>query len=120
MFRPGDTPLEGGFTLLEVMISLAILAGVVVTVIGAVNQHLTLAARDREETVAVLLARGKLADPDFAGQEANSGSFAPTWPDYTWRRELLPTDVPGLRRLILTVQWQQARRTLALVQYVAK
>ena len=90
---------DRGFILLEVMIALAIMAGVVVTVIGAVNHHLGLAARDREETTAVLLARGKLAEPGFAGQETSDGSFAPVWPDYKWRREILPTELPGLSRL---------------------
>lgn len=111
---------NGGFTLLEVMIALAILAGVVVTVIGAVNHHLGLAARDKEETTAVLLARGKLAEQGFAGQETKEGTFAPAWPDYRWRREILPTELPGLSRLVLTVSWQEARRSLALVQYVPK
>ena len=110
----------GGFTLLEVMIALAILAGVVVTIIGAVNHHLGLAARDREETTAVLLARGKLAEPGFATQEAKEGNFAPAWPDYTWRRDLLPTEASGLQRLVLTVSWQDKRRSLAMVQYVAQ
>jgi len=116
---PHNLP-ERGFTLLEVMIALAILAGVVVTVIGTVNHHLGLAARDKEETVAVLLARGKLAESGFAAQEMSAGSFAPNWPEYTWRRDTLPTEIPGLSRLVLTVSWQDARRKLALVQYVAK
>lgn len=109
---------ERGFTLLEVMIALAILAGVVLTVIGAVNRHLEVAARDREETTALLLARGKLADPGFGRQETTMGTFAPTWPDYRWRRDVYPTELPGLSRLVLTVSWQDARRSLALVQYV--
>lgn len=111
---------DRGFTLLEVMIALAIMAGVVVTVIGAVNHHLGLVVRDREETTAVLLARGKLAEPGFATQETNDGSFAPVWPEYKWRREILPTELPGLSRLVLTVSWQEARRSLTLVQYVPK
>ncbi len=111
---------DSGFTLLEVMIALAIMAGVVVTIIGAVNHHLGLAARDRAETVAVLLARGKLAEPGFATQETNAGTFAPAWPDYTWRRDLLPTEALGLQRLVLTVSWQEKRQSMALVQYVAQ
>jgi general secretion pathway protein I len=111
---------DSGFTLLEVMIALAIMAGVVVTIIGAVNHHLGLAARDREETVAVLLARGKLAEPGFATQETTAGTFAPAWPEYSWRRELLPTETIGLKRLVLTISWQEKRQTMALVQYVAQ
>lgn len=107
-----------GFTLLEVLISLAILAGAALTVIGTVNHHLALAAGEHAETVAVILARSKLEDPAFAASPDNEGSFAPDWPDYRWRKELLPTGLPAVKKLVLTVSWQGARRTLPLEQYI--
>ena len=105
-----------GFTLLEVMIALAILAGVVLTVISSVNHHLTVVARDQEETVAVLLGRSKLDQP---GGAAGEGTFAPAWPGYSWRTEVMPTDFPGISRQVLTVAWQGGGKKLALVKYVA-
>ena len=45
-----------GFTLLEIMIALAIMAGVILTVITSFNYHLSVVSRDKEETIAVLLA----------------------------------------------------------------
>lgn len=109
-----------GFTLLEVMIALAIMAGVVLTVITSFNYHLSVVSRDREETVAALLARSKIDDPALRGQPTKNGTFAPAWPDYKWDREVAPTELPGLDKLTLTVTWDDARRKLSLVQYVRK
>lgn len=109
-----------GFTLLEVMIALAIMAGVILTVIGSVNYHLSVASRDREETVAVLLARAKLDDPAFRAVTEKKGAFGPDWPGITWEREITPTEIPILEKLTLTIAWDQERRKLSLVQYQAK
>jgi general secretion pathway protein I len=109
-----------GFTLLEVLIALAIMAGVVMTLIASFNYHLGIVNRDREESVAVLLARAKLDDPDFKKVTDNKGSFAPQWPNYSWKTEQAPTDYPGIQRLVLTVFWDGERRSLSLVQYQAK
>ena len=110
-----------GFTLLEVMIALAIIAGVGMTVIGAVNHHLAIVARDREEGVAVLLARQKLgelaAEPTFP--ERLAGTFAPAWPGYAWELTAVPTAVAGFRKVTLAVSWNRTQRSVALVQYVA-
>ena len=109
-----------GFTLLEVMIALAIMAGVILTVISSFNYHLAVVNRDREETVAVLLARAKLDDPGFNAAGGEKGSFAPDWPDIKWETDVQPTDYPGVNRLTFTVSWDAERRKLALVKYLAK
>jgi general secretion pathway protein I len=109
-----------GFTLLEVMIALAIMAGVILTVINSFNYHLSAVNRDREETVAVLLARAKLDDPGFKAGEKEKGTFAPDWPGIAWETVITPTDFPGVNRLTLTVSWDGERRKVALVQYLAK
>jgi general secretion pathway protein I len=113
-----------GFTLLEVMIALAIMAGVIMTVISSFNYHLSVVNRDREETIAILLARAKLDDPGFNKSQSAKGTFAPDWPDIAWETVVTPAEIPGagglLNQLTLTVSWDAERRKLALVQYVAK
>jgi general secretion pathway protein I len=109
-----------GFTLLEVVIALAIMAGVVLTVISSFNYHLSIVSRDRAETAAAILARSKLEEPGFLGQEKGQGNFAPDRPDVTWTMATEPTELPGLRRLTLTVSWEEGKRTLSLEQYVPK
>lgn len=113
---------QDGFTLLEVMIALAIIAGVVFTVISAVNYHLSIVARDREEGVAVLVARQKLTELEEEKElpEKNSGTFAPSRPDYAWEMTTTPTLLPGVRKMVLTVTWDAKNRSTTLVRYVAR
>jgi general secretion pathway protein I len=109
-----------GFTLLEIMIALAILAGVILTVLSSVNYHLSVVSRDREETIAVLLARMKLDDPLFKIREAGKGNFAPDWPGFSWQTEIKPTELPKVSRSIFTVSWNSEQRKISFVQYVAQ
>ena len=109
-----------GFTLLEVMIALAIMAGVMLTVIGSFNYHLSMVERDRQETMAVLLGRAKMDDPAFRPGDGGKGTFAPDRPEIAWAVDIKPTEYPGVNRVILTVSWDSERRKVDLVQYVAK
>lgn len=109
-----------GFTLLEVMIALAITAGVLLTVISSLNYHLSIIGRDVEETTAALVGRAKLDDPDFSKQTDNKGSFAPDHPALNWEREISKTELPGLNRIVLTVSWNDDKKRLSLVQYAAQ
>lgn len=109
-----------GFTLLEVLVALAILAGALTTVVVVFNHHLSLVVKDREETTAMLLVRAKLEEPGFLTTTATEGSFAPEQPDMVWKRQTTPTDYPGLQRFVLTVYWQNGQRTLSLVTYGKK
>jgi general secretion pathway protein I len=109
-----------GFTLLEIMIALAIMAGTLLTLLSAFNHHLALVARDREETVALLLARGKLEELEMVPAVSLSpqeGTFAPERPAFTWKLVLSPTAITGLRQLTLTVFWDDKRKSLSLDHY---
>ena len=106
-----------GFTLLEVMIALAITAGVLLTVVSSLNYHLSRISADKEETTAVLLGRAKLEDPAFAATTDNKGSFAPEHPEFAWVRETTQTEIQGLNRISLTVLWDDGGKRLSLVQY---
>jgi general secretion pathway protein I len=109
-----------GFSLLEIMIALAILAGVILTVLSSVNYHLSVVSHDREETIAVLLARTKLDDPSFKVSEAGKGNFAPDWPDYSWETVIKPTNFQKVNRAIFTISWDAEQRKISFVQYVAQ
>jgi general secretion pathway protein I len=107
-----------GFTLLEVMIALAIAAGVLLTVIASLNYHLSIVGQDAEETSAVLLGRAKLDDPDFSAVTENKGSFTPDHPELKWERQITPVpELPTLNRISLTVSWNDDRKRLTLVKY---
>jgi len=109
-----------GFTLLEVMVALAILAGVILTVITSYNYHLGVVVRDRQETEAMLLARAKLDDPDFLKQEQTAGTFAPRHPGITWKVAKAAAGIPGVDRLTFTVAWDGERHKLTLTKYLER
>ena len=111
-----------GFTLLEVMVALAIMAGVVLTVLGSLNYHLASVSAERDTTALTLMARTRLVELEQqAGlPQKSEGSLAPLHPDVTWRAELFPTKYPALQKLVVTVQRSGDKREVALVRYVLK
>lgn len=114
-----------GFTLLEVMVALAIMAAVVLTVISAFNYHLSVAGRSREESVAILLARGKLEQLEGINNKGTmktieEGTFAPEHPEISWKAELAPTDITLFRKFTVTVTWGNDKRSLSLAHYIAR
>jgi general secretion pathway protein I len=111
-----------GFTLLEVMVALAIMAGVVITVLGSVNYHLGILTAERDSTALMLLARIRLSELEQqAGLlQKSEGTFTPLHPDVTWRAELFPTQYPSLQKLVVRVQRKGDKREVALVRYVPK
>lgn len=108
-----------GFTLLEVMISLAIMAGVILTVLGSVNYHIGIIANERDSTAMTLLARNRLAELEQAPAKGE-GTFAPSHPELSWKADLQPADLPGLQKLIVKVKRGSDGREVALVQYLSK
>ncbi|MBT1070724.1 prepilin-type N-terminal cleavage/methylation domain-containing protein [Geobacter chapellei] len=108
-----------GFTLLEVMIALAIMAGVVLTVLTSVNYHLSIISAERDNTALTLLARAKITELEQGAlQEKSEGTLAPMHPEFTWKSELLPTQLPALKKLVLRVQRTGDKREVALVRYI--
>jgi general secretion pathway protein I len=96
-----------GFTLLEVLVAVAILAIAMVAILKANVQSLETLTKSRETNTASLLAASKLAEIEAVGVENWSemrGDFAEDYPDYTWEVETSSTEVEGLVRVVVTVQ----------------
>lgn len=108
-----------GFTLLEVMVSLAIMAGVILTVLGSVNYHIGIIAAERDSTTLILLARNRMAELEQAPTKGE-GTFAPSHPEVSWKVDLLPAELPGLQKLVVRVKRGVAGREVALVRYLQK
>ncbi|MBL0224640.1 MAG: type II secretion system minor pseudopilin GspI [Geobacteraceae bacterium] len=111
-----------GFTLLEVVVALAIMASVILTVLGSLNYHLDIVTAERDSTALTILARNRLVELEQqpALQQKSEGTFAPSHADVTWRAELFPAKVPALQKLVVTVQRRGDKREVALVRYVLK
>jgi general secretion pathway protein I len=111
-----------GFTLLEVVVALAIMASVILTVLGSLNYHLDSISAERDSTTLTLLARNRLVELEQQTglSQKSEGTFAPAHADVTWRAELFPAKVPALQKLVVTVQRKDDKREVALVRYVLK
>jgi len=98
-----------GFTLLEVMIAMAILATVLVTVFHSQSQSIAMANESRAMTSLALLAQSRMAEVE--GQQnlstgQTSGKFGDDFPDYSWTVGITQPPGPGssyLRKIEVTV-----------------
>ena len=82
-------PFSRGFTLLEVMIAVAIIAIALMAVLGSQSQGLSLAGESRFNRTATLLAQGKMAEieavKDQKDLNSDAGDFGDEFPGYTWQ-----------------------------------
>jgi len=96
-----------GFTLLEVLVAVAILAIAMVAILKANVQSLDTLTKSRETSTASLLAASKLAEIEAAGVvnwNDLRGDFGEDYPDYIWEVETSSTEVEGLVRVVVVVQ----------------
>ncbi|MCD6487035.1 MAG: type II secretion system minor pseudopilin GspI [Syntrophobacterales bacterium] len=95
-----------GFTLLEVMIAMAILATTLVVVFQSQSQSISMAGRARFETTASLLAQSRMAEIEAANPEnvvSDSGDFGDDFPDYSWQVDVTETELESLKKIEVKV-----------------
>lgn len=95
---------KAGFTLLEVMIAVAIIAIAVVSLLGAQSQSVSLVAGTKFDTTASLLAQWKMSDlllQDFDQLADDQGNFGEDYPQFYWKVQVteLGEDDTGLKGL---------------------
>ena len=110
-----------GFTLLEVMVALAIMAAVILTVLASVNYHLEIISGERDSTAMTILARARLTELEQTSlPDRSEGTLAPAHPELTWRAEVSSTQLTGLRKLVLKLRRPSDGREVTLVRYILK
>jgi general secretion pathway protein I len=121
-----------GFTLLEVMIAVAIIAIVLVAVFGSQSQSLSLANDAKFSTTAALLAQRKMAEvemEDSLDVSSASGDFGEDFPEYQWELDISEVPLPGieglefLKQVDVAVRWgdkDQFRYALRLYRFMPK
>jgi general secretion pathway protein I len=104
---------QSGFTLLEVLVALAVLAIAMGAIIGAATQSINTVATLRDRTFAGWVARNQvnalLLDsepwPEEGSRKGNAELANRNW---RWEARFSKTDDPDLRRLELTVRAGEA------------
>ena len=112
-----------GFTLLEVLISLVIIAVVLITCLRAQNQSIRLYTLSRDMTVATILARQKMGEieyaefPELGGEE---GDFEDKFPGFTWQKTVSMTPFEEARRVDLSILWKEGirERRVDVIAYI--
>lgn len=111
-----------GFTLIEVLIALSIVAYALVGLIGLVNRNLTVVGRDQDLTRATLLARKFIAEMEvvekFPELGYSSGEF-PEYPGFYWEREVEELFIPEVRQVRVRIVFDERQPdAVSLLYYV--
>ena len=122
--------MNKGFTLLEVMIAVALIAIALTTLLGSQSQSVSFANSAKFETMAALLAQSKMSEitvqePDELTND--SGDFGDDYPGYAWEVNVSDVAIAGmdnisdyLKQVDLTVTWGVFSYNVKLYHYVAE
>jgi type II secretion system protein I len=117
-----DRP-DRGFTLLEVMIALTLVAIVFVPLLGLRNQNIGQTYYARQSLRAEFLADEKLAKMELEEPQAvgeTLGGFGEKYPDFRWVKTVADTPLGKVKEIRFKVIWKRGSRDeeIERVQYV--
>jgi type II secretion system protein I len=117
-----DRP-DRGFTLLEVMIALTLVAIVFVPLLGLRNQNIGQTYYVRQSLRAEFLAGEKLAEMELEERQAAGetlGDFGEKYPDFRWVKTVADTPLGEVKEIRFKVIWKRGSRDeeIERVQYV--
>jgi general secretion pathway protein I len=120
-------PSDSGFTLLEVMAALSIIAIVLVAVYRMQSQTIRMTVAEKFYVRAPFLAQSKTAQimaDSQAGSEGDSGDFGTDFPGYTWvfsiedtESEELEAEAENLKKIDVTIFFNTDEFKYALRSY---
>ena len=114
---------QSGFTLLEVMVALLIIATSFIVLLHSRNQSVLSADYARHVTIATLLASEKMEEMEQEGSYnigEDSSDFGEDYPGYTWKTIVSDTAYENIKEVRVEILWGegQSRRSMELVNYI--
>ncbi|MDP2645849.1 MAG: prepilin-type N-terminal cleavage/methylation domain-containing protein [Desulfobacterales bacterium] len=126
-FRSVCSSRHPGFTLLEVMAALTLIAMVLVSIYKMQFQTISMNRSVRFDTIAPLLAQSKMSELKIKPLEEvadSSGDFSQNFPGYTWRvlvtgieSELLEATAKDLRQIEVVISENDGENIYSLKTY---
>jgi len=117
-----------GFTLLEVMVAVALIAIALTTLLASQSQSVSFANSAKFETMAALLAQSKMSEiviQETDSLSSDSGDFGDDYPGYAWdvtvsniSLEMDDAISDYLKQIDLTVTWGVFSYNVRLYHYV--
>lgn len=119
-----------GFTLLEVMIALAILAVAVTALFGSQSGSLSLMIEGKFNTTAALLAQDKLAQYRAGVEQVmdGEGDYGGSYSGFSWKTQVQDAEIEelprlqelnhGLKRVDVTIGWQDEDYSATVTEYL--
>lgn len=109
-----------GFTLLEVMIAMAIVSIALVSLLALGNRSIGVNARLQKITQATLLAQEKMTDIEVRAATGGvqlveeEGILTEPFAEFRWRTAYEETPLPSVRMVTVTVAWGEEARNEAV------
>ena len=115
-----------GYTLLEVMVALSIIAFALMTYLHSQNLSIALLNESANMTTATLLAKSRMVAPESRtqpGQDEREGTFEDAqYAAFRWKEWLAPTPFKAVLEAHVEVSWDdnRGRRSVELLSLVVR
>lgn len=92
-----------GFTLLEVLIALAVVGGLLVTLIYTLNYQLSILERHEKITISTMFAKNKMLEMEKNPADT-SGNFEEPFNSYSYETKVKESPYAGISEVIVSVK----------------
>ena len=118
-------PVKNGFTLLEVIIAVAIMGASMAILLGAVNRNLVLASKSKNQSIAYSLAQEKIGEIELQGypQVGKEQGTYEEFPGFSWYVNILPYDIEQLgteiRIVMVDIAWDEGNQVFKVATAIS-
>ncbi len=116
---------QKGFTLLEVVIAVAIMGASLAILLGAVNRNLVLASQSKNQSIAQSLAQQKITEIELEGypEVGQEQGIFEEFPGFSWYVNILPYDIEQLgteiRIVMVDIAWDEGNRVFKVATAIS-
>lgn len=125
MQQKHESKRDKGFTLLEVIIAVAIMGASMAILLGSVNRNLVVASQSKNQSIAYSLAQQKIGEIELEGYPQvglDQGTFE-EFPGFNWYVNVLPYDIEQLgteiRIVMVDIAWDEGNQVFKVATAIS-